>query len=125
MDTMGAHMGASHAGHKTRYLQDTTKHIVPAGKVTAVDGDSTHRCLQYEERPQTPPEVRRYRQSVLHEPGQRVRHPGMALDEVKDGPFGRATVQPEDEKVEECIKQLPNSEFMQWKQAKEEEIYAR
>jgi len=124
MESIGARMGATHLGQKTHYLQDTTQHIIPAGKVTTVDGDSTHRCLQYEERPQTPPEVRRYRQSVVHEPGQRVRHPGMALDDVKQGPFGRPTIQPDDEKVDKCIRQLPDSEFMQWKQAKEEEIYA-
>ena len=125
MDTIGARMGASQVGRKSGYLHDTAAHIPPAGLVTAVDGQGTAACLVYEERPVTPPEQRRYRQSLVHEPGKIVRHPGRALDALGQGPFGRETVQPPDEKVELVMKQLPGSDLLQWKQAREEDIYAR
>eukprot|EP00951_Prasinocladus_malaysianus_P002628 scaffold18481_cov42-Prasinocladus_malaysianus.AAC.1 len=100
-------------------------HIPAAGKVTSISGEGTARCLEYDERPPTPPEIRRYRQSVVHEPGRTVRHPGRVKDRVPDGPFGRETIQPPDEAVSECIKQLPNSDMLAWKNERQEDIYAR
>ena len=40
------------------------------------------------ERPSTPPEIKKYRQSTIHEPGKMVKHYGLADDPVKNGPFG-------------------------------------
>lgn len=124
-DSIGARMGSSQLGRKSGYLHDTAPHIPPAGKVTAVTGEGTARCLQHDERPTTPPEQRRYRQSAVHEPGAIVRHPGRALDRLAEGPFGRPTVQSPNESVEKYMKQMQSSDLLQWKQDREEDIYAR
>ena len=40
----------------------------------------TKSCLTFDERPQTPPEVRKYRRSTNLEPGKRFQHYGLADD---------------------------------------------
>ena len=125
MDSIGARMGGSLVGSKSSFLNDTAPHIPPAGKVTAITGESTARCLEYEERPITPPEQRRFRQSTVHEPATIVRHPGRAMDQLKDGPFGRPTIQPDDEGVCYSIKQMHDSDVRQWIEERSEDVYAR
>jgi len=42
--------------------------------------DQVEKCLTYEERPSTPPEIRKYRRSTNLEPGNRFKHPGLVDD---------------------------------------------
>jgi len=49
----------------------------------SVPGGSVKECLGFEERPSTPPEIRKYRRSTNLEPGHRFQHPGLADDYPK------------------------------------------
>jgi len=53
----------------------------------------TKGCLTFDERPQTPPEVRKYRRSTNLEPGKRFQHYGLADDynamDLKDKIYGK------------------------------------
>ena len=53
-----------------------------------VSNEGAQFCLSMGERPSTPPEIKKYRQSTIHEPGKMVKHYGLADDPVKNGPFG-------------------------------------
>ncbi|KAJ8610683.1 hypothetical protein CTAYLR_005666 [Chrysophaeum taylorii] len=63
-----------------------------AGVRTRVGTETTSVCLRLEERPPTPPHVRRWRKSQFREPGKRVVHPGSQLDRIEARLFGRVKV---------------------------------
>lgn len=92
--------------------------MVPAaaGTSTKFGGESTASCLAIESRPDTPPNVRRWRKSNFQEPGKRVVHPGT---EVKDTTmrFGKIKVEPEHAVVYEV------SAFSLVKEAQQEACY--
>mmetsp|Transcript_27690 Transcript_27690/g.35799 ORF Transcript_27690/g.35799 Transcript_27690/m.35799 type:complete len:434 (+) Transcript_27690:157-1458(+) len=66
-----------------RYLEPSM-----AGKSLRNPEETASVCLQQEQRPETPPEVKKWRKSNFHEPGARVVHPG-AQDDVKRLEDGR------------------------------------
>jgi EF-hand domain-containing family member B len=114
---------AGNSTYKTHtYLQDTSQQIPAAGVLTAFN-ESAKECLTWQERPATPPEIKKYRQSAIHEPSKTVRHFGVADDPVPAGPYGRKSVYAET--AEQNMKAYPQSEIAQWRQERSEDIYAR
>ena len=100
-------------------------HVQPAGDASLGSAECTASCLHFEQRPQTPDHQKKYRQSVLHEPGKIVRHFGVAEDPLPEGSFGRATVARPGESVAEYIKSYPQSGLAQWALQRAEDVYAR
>ena len=116
------------------YLQPrrpTLPHVSPAGERSKqgnskpASADTTASCLSFTERPQTPPHEKKYRQSVLHEPGAIVRHFGTAEDPLPEGTFGRATHAKPGESVADYIQSYPQSPLKQWALQQAEDVYAR
>ena len=93
-----------------------------AGKVNDVSNEGAQFCLSMGERPSTPPEIKKYRQSTIHEPGKIVKHYGLADDKVKNGPFGYVA-QGGGESVNQVLKSYPTSELMKWEREQREQIY--
>ncbi|DBA88436.1 TPA: hypothetical protein ACH3X2_004926 [Trebouxia sp. C0005] len=99
-------------------------HVQSAGDATRSNADCTASCLSFEPRPQTPDHQKKYRQSVLHEPGKIVRHFGTAGDPLPEGSFGRATIARQGESVADYIKSYPQSSLAQWALQRAEDVYA-
>ncbi|KAA6430086.1 MAG: flagella associated [Trebouxia sp. A1-2] len=99
-------------------------HVQSAGDATRSNADCTASCLSFEPRPQTPDHQKKYRQSVLHEPGKIVRHFGTAEDPLPEGSFGRATIARQGESVADYIKSYPQSSLAQWALQRAEDVYA-
>jgi hypothetical protein len=110
------------SGYKSQ--MDATAHIKTAGSASDPKAKelTTKDALTWQERPSTPEEQKRWRQSTFHEPGKVTRHPGHANDAVPQGPFGIKSK--EGESAANMMKQLPDSQVAQWSQARKEEIYA-
>ena len=100
-------------------------HVQAAGDASLGSAECTASCLHFDERPQTPDHQKKYRQSVLHEPGKIVRHFGVAEDPLPEGNFGRATIARPGESVAEYIKSYPQSGLAQWALQRAEDVYAR
>ncbi|QDZ23086.1 hypothetical protein HOP50_09g56260 [Chloropicon primus] len=118
--------GASQLGKKGTFtLNDTSPHIRPAGKTNDVSNEGAQFCLSMGERPSTPPEIKKYRQSTIHEPGKIVKHYGLADDVVKDGPFGYVanTIGERPESVHQVMKSYPTSDLMRWEREQREQVY--
>jgi hypothetical protein len=62
--------------------------IASAGRTTTVVDEGTQQCMAIEERPDTPPEVRKFRKSMFAEAGQKVIHPGL-VSKISDLPARR------------------------------------
>eukprot|EP00771_Trimastix_marina_P001076 gnl/Trimastix_PCT/2118.p1 GENE.gnl/Trimastix_PCT/2118~~gnl/Trimastix_PCT/2118.p1 ORF type:complete len:579 (+),score=164.77 gnl/Trimastix_PCT/2118:2028-3764(+) len=65
-----------------RFVEPAQAHITPAG-ITTASSDTAKQCIEPVEdpnRPHTPPEMRRYRQSSNYEPGKQIRHYGTYND---------------------------------------------
>ena len=59
-------------------LQKTGGTLIPsAGRTTTVADEGTHQCMTVEVKPDTPPEIRKYRKSMFAEAGLKVVHPGL------------------------------------------------
>lgn len=115
-------------GKKGSTFHDTVPMLRQAGKSSAVSGESAENCVRHdgedgEGRPSTPPHMKKYRLSTLHEPGKIVRHYGLADDPLMEGPFGRHAFSYGEEGVEDVIK-TSHGEVADWKQAEGEKIYA-
>ena len=69
-------------------------------------------CLSMGERPSTPPEIKKYRQSTIHEPGKIVKHYGLSDDKVKDGLLGYVSqfAGGSHESVNQVMKSYPTSD---------------
>ena len=96
-------------GKKGSTFHDTVPMLRQAGKSTAVSGESAENCVRHdgedgEQRPATPPHMKKYRLSTLHEPGRIVRHYGLADDPIMDGPFGRSAFSYGEDGVSDVIK---------------------
>jgi len=116
-------IGQGRLGRKA-FQNDTAPYIRPAGIVTKIDGEGAKACLTQPldtEHPSTPPHIKKYRQSTVHEPGKIVRHQGLADDPVQAGPFGMTTVAGDD--VVGLIRTYPQSELMQWRLERQEDVY--
>lgn len=100
-------------------------HVQAAGDATGANADCTATCLSFDARPQTPDHQKKYRQSVLHEPGKIVRHFGVAEDPLHEGSFGTATIARPGESVADYIKSYPQSSLAQWALQRSEDVYAR
>eukprot|EP00201_Polytomella_parva_P013293 CAMPEP_0175053804 /NCGR_PEP_ID=MMETSP0052_2-20121109/9138_1 /TAXON_ID=51329 ORGANISM="Polytomella parva, Strain SAG 63-3" /NCGR_SAMPLE_ID=MMETSP0052_2 /ASSEMBLY_ACC=CAM_ASM_000194 /LENGTH=474 /DNA_ID=CAMNT_0016318399 /DNA_START=71 /DNA_END=1491 /DNA_ORIENTATION=+ len=96
-------------------------HIPASGIVTAY-AESAKDCLSWESRPPTPPEMKRFRQSTIHEPGKILRHYGVANDPIPEGTFGRKTNVCES--VGAVLKNYPSTEISRWKYEQAEKVYA-
>lgn len=108
-------------GYKSQH--ESTAHIIPAGSTPLGHELSTKDALTWtNQRPSTPEELRRYRKSAVNEPGQITRHRGNFNDPIPKGPFGQKSKQ--GESAAASMKQLPDSQVQQWRDAKKEEIYA-
>lgn len=109
-------------GYKSQF--DSTAHIVPAGSTPLGHEQTTKDALDWtsNERPATPEEQKRWRKSTVNEPGIITRHPGHAKDPIPQGPFGVQSKQ--GESAAATMKQLPESQVQQWRDARKEEIYA-
>ena len=89
-----------------------------------VSNEGAQFCLSMGERPSTPPEIKKYRQSTIHEPGKIVKHYGLADDPVKNGPFGYVAGQGEtNENVNQVLKSYPTSDLMKWEREQREQVY--
>mmetsp|Transcript_20789 Transcript_20789/g.33386 ORF Transcript_20789/g.33386 Transcript_20789/m.33386 type:complete len:444 (-) Transcript_20789:316-1647(-) len=98
-----------------------------AGKTHRAPNESTANCLRDEERPETPPHIRRFRKTNYSEPGSRVVHPG-AQDDVKalnDGRiFGVRDTAAESDHIQDVWGQPgANSEYASLKKQMAEQIY--
>lgn len=117
-------IGSESLGRKGAKL-DTAPQILPAGKQGGPKDDTAAACVQpilQGERPTTPPEIKKYRKSTIHEPGVTVKHYGLADDVVPtDRPFG-IKVEKTDS-AEAVMKYYPDSELMRWRQERQEDIY--
>ena len=91
--------------------------------MTKVGGESAKSCM-LERRPNTPPHIKKYRQAAVQEPGTIFRHYGVADDQVKEGPFGVASVRMPDDSVASVMGSYPRSKVMQWELENREKIYA-
>ncbi len=108
---------------KTNFQTDNKSgHLRPAGLCTAFQ-DTAKEALTWSERPPTPPEQKKYRQSTIHEPGNIIRHYGTADDKLPEGPFGDQSTL--GESVQGTIKTYPDSEIARWKLERAEDVYAR
>ena len=96
-----------------------------AGKTNDVSNEGAQFCLSMGERPSTPPEIKKYRQSTIHEPGKIVKHYGLADDKVKDGPFGYVAQSAggSHESVNQVMKSYPTSDLMIWEREQREQVY--
>eukprot|EP00798_Chlamydomonas_sp_ICE-L_P007391 gene7391-517_t len=110
---------------KANYGTDNkSTHIRPAGAVTSF-ADTAKDALTWNERPSTPDELKKYRQSTLHEPGKIVKHPGLADDTIPGGTYGdRSFADNTGRNVEACVKSYPDSEMARWKLERAEDHYA-
>lgn len=110
---------------KTNYGNDNkSTHLRPAGAVTSFS-DSAKDALSWSERPPTPDEQKKYRQSTIHEPGKIVKHFGLASDPTPEGVFGAKTDQDKTGRnVAGCFQQHPDSEMARWKMERSEDHYA-
>eukprot|EP00976_Prorocentrum_cordatum_P067582 1178806-Prorocentrum_minimum.AAC.2 len=112
-----------------RRYGDPAPLLRPAGRVTKVHNESVANCLAFAqptERPTTPPEIAKYRKSAIHEPGRVVKHFGTADDRIphpKNEPFGHKNAV-HAEGVDAVIKNFPESELMQWRLERQEDVYA-
>lgn len=103
----------------------TMPQIPPAG-ITSSLAETAKDALTWDPtRPQTPGDIKKYRQSTLHEPGAIVRHPGQAEDPVPQGVFGVKSAAAEGQSVLEALVNYPESELARWKIERAEEIYSR
>lgn len=115
---------------QTVYLEDTRlgpplSHIPAAGVPSKLVGEGAKNCLHFDERPSTPDSEKKYRQSVLHEPGRIVRHFGLADDALHLGPFGEKTISRPGQTMADYIRSYPDSKTMQWRLERGEDVYAR
>lgn len=66
-----------------------------AGVVTTLEDEGAKKCVEqvdFNTRPPTPPEIKKFRQSVVYEPGKIVKHYGLAdVQPPHQGPFGVKT----------------------------------
>lgn len=112
-------------GRREGYLPDMTMpQVPPAGIKTAIQ-ESAKDALTWQERPDTPGDIKKYRQSTLHQPGVIVRHPGAANDPLPQGPFGDKSAAAEGQNVLETIRCYPDSEIARWKLEQQEAVYRR
>ena len=108
---------------KTDFQNDyKAGNIRPAG-VTTQFKETAKDALTWNERPGTPDEQKKYRQSTVHEPGKILRHFGTADDKIPDGPFGDKSDLGQG--VAQTIKSFPDSEIARWKLERAEDVYAR
>ncbi|GAQ80676.1 hypothetical protein KFL_000590290 [Klebsormidium nitens] len=109
---------------------DTTPHIRAAGRHSSKP-EGAAVCLQPDEnageRPETPPEIKKYRKSTRYEPGKVVKHYGLADDKVplrENQAFGMKKEKTADDNVASVIRATPESAMLKWHQERKEDIYA-
>lgn len=112
-------------GRKPGYMADMTMPQIPAAGIKTGLNENAKDALTWQERPPTPDEQKRFRQSTLHEPGKIVRHPGAYSDAIPEGPFGDKSASAAGQTVVETIRQYPDSEIARWKLEQQEAVYAR
>ena len=112
---------------RSAYQADMTMPQIPAAGITTKLNETAKDALSWNtaERPQTPPEIRKYRQTAIHEPGKMARHFGAADDPVPQGPFGCKSAAAAGQTVVEAIRNYPESEMARWRLEQAESIYAR
>ncbi|GMH38274.1 hypothetical protein BSKO_06158 [Bryopsis sp. KO-2023] len=115
-------LGTSQMG--SRAYAVTSDHHIRAAGVTTNFNETTQACMTWEDRPSTPVDIQKYRQSTVHEPGQTVRHWGVAADPVPKGTFGVKSVSLEGENVASYLKCYPETDLGQWLNDRKEHIYA-
>lgn len=123
---------AAHAQGRTLKLgADTHPDLPAAGRVTAIASEGALQCVQPDvsrgegaSRPETPPEIKKYRKSSQNQPGAINKHWGAADDSVPlpaSGAYGRKNVRSEG--VESVIAPYPQSELMRWRLERQEDLY--
>ena len=95
-----------------------------AGTQSKTEQEGSKECLTLEERAPTPEHIKKYRQSVVHEPGAVVRHYGMADDKVMAGPFGLTTTRDPADDMKEVMQTFPTTNIMRYELENREKIYA-
>lgn len=103
----------------------TQPQIPPAGITGKLHETAKDALTWNDERPSTPDDIKKYRQSTVHEPGKIVRHPGHADDPVPQGPFGVKSAASGGQNINEALKNYPDSELARWKLEQAEGVYAR
>lgn len=90
------------------------------------NGALTRECLSFDERPSTPPHLRKFRRSAYLEPGQRFTHPGIKDDmpklHLEEKIFG-ITNQMSRESAADLIHQPKLSDLQRMNLLKSEKIY--
>ena len=98
----------------------------PAGTSFSGEGGSAKGCLDFPERPGTPPEISKYRKSSQLQPGQRFQHPGIKDDlsemNLESNIYGR-TSDKGNGSAAEMINHKKLSELQRMNLAKSESIY--
>jgi hypothetical protein len=87
----------------------------------------TRQCLNFEERPETPPHVRKYRKSAYLEPGKRYQHHGVAGDypqmSLDEKVYGRSESINSRETASDLIHQPTLTELQRMNKIKAESTY--
>ena len=91
-----------------------------------VPGGTAKECLKFDERPSTPPEIRKFRRSTNLEPGHRFQHPGLADDYPTmnlDNRIYGVKERPDRVTASDLINQPKISELQRMSNIKAEKIY--
>ncbi|RYH27211.1 hypothetical protein EON65_13800 [archaeon] len=88
--------------------------------------ESVRLCLNFEERPSTPPELRKFRRSAYLDPGKRFQHPGVADDypqmRLEEKIFGMAD-KPSRDGAADLISHPKKTDLQRMQLLKSEKIY--
>eukprot|EP00741_Cyanophora_paradoxa_P009437 tig00000144_g9141.t1 len=111
----------------TGKYKDRMPHMRPAGIVTAIADENAATCIKEEaqNRPPTPPEIRKYRRSANLEPGSRYVHYGVAGDPkpLPDN-FSYGVKTYKGARAGEVVSGVPKSELQELVEERAEQVYA-
>ncbi len=92
-----------------------------------MSSDLTRQCLNFEQRPETPPHIRKYRKSAYQEPGKRFQHHGVSGDypqmQLDEKIYGRSEAIHTRETASDLSHQPTLSELQRMNKIKAESTY--
>lgn len=98
-------------------------HVPAAGIHSSTEGGGVASSLRQDTDAATPRQEAKYRHSSW-QPGQRVRHFGVADDAIPEGPYGTTKGGRDRNTTAESMRQRPDSSWSTWKQEYAESAFA-